>query len=893
MAESSGCFFPRPFRSFRKHPGVALFFLAAVFFIAPAARGASRTENVFIVIIDGVRNKEAFEAGNRYIPMLWDSLRPQGALYTRFWNRGVTVTSSAYSTIVTGVRQKCPNNLDMPPSIRPEHPTVGEYFLKEFGLSSKHAVFFNGDKTIWRDPVSLFPGYGRGTAPSVVASTIVDSSTFQTASDVVFRDHPSLVYLPFFATDYAGHTGNWDLYTSSIKKADRLIFQLWKRIQADSVYGGRTTMMVMSDHGRNEDDDANKNWREHGNWSHGCRHLMFLAVGPDIKPNTVITEDRDQTDVAPTVGALLGFSTPFAKGRILSDMLTFSPPEPSVYSGKPGSAEINLSRSTGVSGPCSIARSKAGMAVVYSETVQGRTEIRAARSDGTGNTWTAPAVLASAAKADYAESSIIALGDSGLFVAYSGPEYRSFDSTFAWVVRGTHSTDFGKTWRWPWLIDMPETMAGRTALQARGGKTVSIDVNHQYALFHTTFAADGDPVKGTRFGSSTIAFEPAGGFAGADGFAIWRGIHGAAPASFDLYMNAEPWSSPDTRLTAHSKDAYSYYPSAVCDNSRISLLYNFLPDSRLDNLWRARFMRINADGRAASEPVDISGQGVAYRPVIRQSDNGKIVALWAAVQPNGWTLTYSFTTDGGGTWSLPSRAGNRLALIGAFDFCVGADTLYMVWEDMRGGNSDIFFRKWTLGAREPASPVLDYPSDMADTVALDVQFRWKAVPGASTYRLQVSRDSVFMKLVMDESELAAPFAAARGLSDNTVYYWRVNAANEAGTGGWSPFRRFKTAVPSAAAAFQSASSTRCSLSQNYPNPFNASTRFRFVLSRAGAVRLEVFNLNGERVKSVLDAFFPEGEHAVEWIPEGLTSGVYFFRMEAEGFSEVKKAILAR
>lgn len=87
--------------------------------------------------------------------------------------------------------------------------------------------------------------------------------------------------------------------------------------------------------------------------------------------------------------------------------------------------------------------------------------------------------------------------------------------------------------------------------------------------------------------------------------------------------------------------------------------------------------------------------------------------------------------------------------------------------------------------------------------------------------------------------------------------------------------------------------SRFALQQNYPNPFNPTTRISYTLPSSAAVRLEVFNTLGERIGSLVDEFQSAGEHSVQFDAANVPSGVYFYRMRAGAFVEVKKMILMR
>ncbi len=78
-----------------------------------------------------------------------------------------------------------------------------------------------------------------------------------------------------------------------------------------------------------------------------------------------------------------------------------------------------------------------------------------------------------------------------------------------------------------------------------------------------------------------------------------------------------------------------------------------------------------------------------------------------------------------------------------------------------------------------------------------------------------------------------------------------------------------------------------------PNPFNPSTRVTFQLAQAGPVRLEVYNLLGARVASLVDEALPAGEHALRFDAGKLASGVYFLQLRQNGEVETRKLLLLR
>ncbi|MFH1162184.1 MAG: T9SS type A sorting domain-containing protein [Candidatus Jorgensenbacteria bacterium] len=88
------------------------------------------------------------------------------------------------------------------------------------------------------------------------------------------------------------------------------------------------------------------------------------------------------------------------------------------------------------------------------------------------------------------------------------------------------------------------------------------------------------------------------------------------------------------------------------------------------------------------------------------------------------------------------------------------------------------------------------------------------------------------------------------------------------------------------------------LSQNYPNPFNPSTTIEFALPKSSLVTLKVMNLMGQEVAVLVSSELSAGTHRIEWNPSAssgqvLPSGIYFARLEANGFVATRKMLLLK
>lgn len=80
------------------------------------------------------------------------------------------------------------------------------------------------------------------------------------------------------------------------------------------------------------------------------------------------------------------------------------------------------------------------------------------------------------------------------------------------------------------------------------------------------------------------------------------------------------------------------------------------------------------------------------------------------------------------------------------------------------------------------------------------------------------------------------------------------------------------------------------LYQNYPNPFNPETKITFDLRENSLVTIKIFDVTGKEVTTIVNSEFKQGSHSVKWNASALTSGVYFCKIEAGKYADVKKML---
>ena len=87
--------------------------------------------------------------------------------------------------------------------------------------------------------------------------------------------------------------------------------------------------------------------------------------------------------------------------------------------------------------------------------------------------------------------------------------------------------------------------------------------------------------------------------------------------------------------------------------------------------------------------------------------------------------------------------------------------------------------------------------------------------------------------------------------------------------------------------------TKFELSQNYPNPFNPSTSIKFSLPESGIVKLAVYNLLGQEVKTLVNGFKAAGSYSINFDASNLSSGLYLYKIEVNSITQTKKMTLIK
>jgi hypothetical protein len=328
---------------------------------------------VVVTFGGGARDDETFMPdGRENIPHLVSELLPQATFCTRVVNRGILGHYVANASLATGVYETINNFVAAPP----QNPTVFEYYRKDLNRPASDVWVVAPSIGFERIGESRHPAYGPAMGASVilpkrllaaalpagthgnyesllhdnyesplhapealndevelerianvlklsVSDFLAGARSVQSPDELsVFvarrlmrQFAPSLLWITLHDIDIA-HAGAFSLYVDGIRRTDRLCAEIWKMIQDDPEYAGKTTMFILPDFGRDSDQETGGNGFQHHRTGDGrSRTTWMLVLGPGVRENVLIDRPLDSMDLVPTLGKYFGFSPRFAQGR--------------------------------------------------------------------------------------------------------------------------------------------------------------------------------------------------------------------------------------------------------------------------------------------------------------------------------------------------------------------------------------------------------------------------------------------------------------------------------------------------------------------------------------------------------------------------------------------------
>lgn len=194
------------------------------------------------------------------------------------------------------------------------------------------------------------------------------------------------------------------------------------------------------------------------------------------------------------------------------------------------------------------------------------------------------------------------------------------------------------------------------------------------------------------------------------------------------------------------------------------------------------------------------------------------------------------------------------------------------------------------------APVLISPENGATQQPTILTLQWHKSDSTGGYHCQVATDVGFGSgtLVVDDSTIINDTTKEiSGLENNVTYYWRVRAYNlgSGAASNWTSAWSFTTSLTDV--KDNELKPTEFSLKQNYPNPFNPQTWIKYEVPERTHVKIVVYDLLGNEIAILVNEEKPQGRYTIEWKPTSLSSGIYFYRMQAGKYSATKKLVFMK
>jgi hypothetical protein len=330
-----------------------------------------KTENVFLITLDGFRWQEVFtgaeealiskaaggvsdtnqlrkafwrespqERRSALLPFFWDVIAQQGQLLGNQQlgsmvkvTNGKNFTYPGFNEILAGFAD---DRITKNAKIQNSNVTVLEWLHRLPAFTNKIAAFANWDVFPFilnseRAGIPIWTGYPEGTLKEhgpgmakvrALAEEITpvwdgmnfDVFFYEAALEYVRQSAPRVVWIAFSETDEWAHEGRYDLYLHAAHRIDRYIKGLWDAVQSMPQYRAKTAFILTTDHGRGP---GLRNWKDHGADVPGAEGIWIAALGPDI---TGAGERKNiapsgQNQIAATIATWLGLDYESAVSR--------------------------------------------------------------------------------------------------------------------------------------------------------------------------------------------------------------------------------------------------------------------------------------------------------------------------------------------------------------------------------------------------------------------------------------------------------------------------------------------------------------------------------------------------------------------------------------------------
>ena len=353
----------------------------------------------------------------------------------------------------------------------------------------------------------------------------------------------------------------------------------------------------------------------------------------------------------------------------------------------------------------------------------------------------------------------------------------------------------------------------------------------------------------------------------------------------------------DTRLTNNT--AESRYPYIAVSGSIVHTVWYDNRDGN-DEIYYKR----STDGGVTWGADTRLTNNTAYSNVPSIAVSGSIVhTVWQDNRGGNWEIYYKRSTDGGVTWGADTRLTNYAADSNFPSIAVSGSIVHTVWQDNRYGNTEIYYKRSTDGG-------VNWEADtrLTNNTASSL-YPSIAVSGSIVHTVwEDTRDGNLEIYYKRSTDGGVSWETDTRLTNNTAGSWYPSIAVSGSIVHtvWSDDRDGNDEIyykrnPTGNVGIQNISTeipSAFSLEQNYPNPFNPTTKIRFAIpsnvkGQTSNVKITIYDALGREITSLVNEQLVPGTYEADWNASNYPSGVYFYKLTAGDFVETKKMLLTK
>jgi len=315
------------------------------------------------------------------------------------------------------------------------------------------------------------------------------------------------------------------------------------------------------------------------------------------------------------------------------------------------------------------------------------------------------------------------------------------------------------------------------------------------------------------------------------------------------------------------------------------------------------FTAIDDSGASDSDTTVISVNPVNDPPIISQLPDTSFFEDDTLIYPISNWFPYVYdpdTPDGHLSYILVSgnnvmaNPGNAVYFLNAPENWFGRDTLQLIVSDsVLADTAALYVNVESVNDPPTITGAPDSLSFVSDSSAsLDI---WEYVEDVETldslldYQFDVSEDSIFWSFDTLNGELTI----SSTISFGGIASLYITVTDDSFATAMDSLRIVVSQITGIDDDWRYQIPKEYVLLQNYPNPFNPVTHIRFGLPKASDVILEIYNVLGQRLITLVDTHKPAGYHEVILDATQLASGIYLYKIQSGEFNRVKKMILMK